>query len=430
MLSIECSDISDENTDVIVNTTTETMELSESAVSKALLQKAGASLQQACNQLVQDGFRLDHGQIVDTSSYGSLKCQKLIHAHVPQRSDAVKASTDHFSLIHDIVWKCLRKAEQLKLKSISFPAFGFGQGGYSINEVASPILTALQEFGKAPHESVEAVHIVIYDQTLYDQFYSFFLNFFKVSDSSRTWNPFKARRKCIDLQNYGPGENVSSLAIASAPNVSTSNSCIVFKVYASTEAKCHGIVDQLQKLTREVYKEEVVVNSIIRSLIDTDINKIMALEKTFQVSIKIEKKIHQIVIQGEGYEVLEAKGKINNLLYEIEKDIQLALYQFEWYTCGDGDDEKEKYSVEDSFMLERAFQCKEQAVELVIDNVGVVITLQSDPMEETNGNSGSISVVKRVRKKQSGMLYYFNNLLTIVQILILIQVVVWYFFLI
>jgi len=402
MLSIECSDISDESTDIIVNTTTETMGLSDSAVSRALLQKAGTSLQDACNQLVQDGFRLDHGQVVVTNSYGSLKCQKLIHAHVPQRSDAVKASLNHFTLIHDIVLKSLEKAEQLKMKSISFPAFGFGQGGYSVNEVASPILTALQEFGQEPHTSVETIRIVIYDQSLFDQFYSFFLNFFEVSESSRMWNPFKSKRKCVDLQNCSPGKNISSLAVKCTPKSSITNSSIIFDVYASTEAKCQGIVERLQVLTRDVYREEKIENSIIKFLIDTDINKIKALEKICQVCIKIEKKIHQIFIQGERSEVLEAKGKINNLLYEIEKDVQLALYQFEWYTCGDGDDEKEKYSVEDSFMLERAHQCKEQAIELVIDDVGVIISLQCDPMEERNMNSGSISVVKREKKKQSG----------------------------
>ncbi len=142
-LCVENSDISEETTDVIVNTTSEEMKLNESAVSKALLKKAGSMLQTACDQLVQSGLKLDHGQIIPTKSFGSLQCKKILHAHLPNYSWAVQSGIDHYSLIYDIVTKSLTKTEEENLESISLPAFGLGQGGYKVKDIAEPMLKAI-----------------------------------------------------------------------------------------------------------------------------------------------------------------------------------------------------------------------------------------------------------------------------------------------
>ena len=411
-LSIENLDISEEKSYVIVNTTTENMELSGSAVSKALLLKAGVSLQHACTQMVQDGFKLDQGHIVVTKSYGSLKCQKIIHAHVPPRSDAVKSSINHFSLIHDIVLKCLAKTEQLKMKSISFPAFGFGQGGYSIDEVAQPMLTAMQEFGSQPHQTVEIIRIVIFDQALHKQFCDFFMSFFKVSGSlpSRLLNSITSmvtgasQGKCVDLQASGTTGVLPKTKSASSRGMPIAT--IVFNVYASSERKCKEIADQLREFTRNNYKAEQIVKYVVKSLIDTDIEQIHKIEMDCQVSIKVVREIRQIMVQGEKSEVSEAKGRIIEMLNKIEKDVQFELQQHEWYTSGDGDSDKEEYSLEDSFMLERAYQSRVPAIELVIDNMEVVVDLKSNPMEERSKNTGMVRTVKREKKRPPSKLFF------------------------
>ncbi len=116
-LSVENSDISDETTDVIVNTTTEQMQLKDSAVSKALLKKAGSELQSACDQLVPSGSKLDHGQIITTKSFGSLQCKMILHAHLPSYRSAVQSGLDHYSLLSEIVTKSLSKTEEENLES-------------------------------------------------------------------------------------------------------------------------------------------------------------------------------------------------------------------------------------------------------------------------------------------------------------------------
>ncbi len=393
-----------------MNTTAENMKLNDNAFSKALLQKAGSGLQHACDQLVQDGFKLDSGQIVDTKSYGSLKCQKIIHAHVPVRSDAIKASVNHYSLIHGIVMKCLEKADQLKMSSISFPAFGFGQGGYSLDEVARPMLTAMQEFGNKPHKMVEVIRVVILDPALHKDFYDYYVSFFNLSGSlsSRIIHTISAiviggsQGKSVNLQDSTQSGNL--LAPTRSAPVSTTrsipSSTITFHVYAATESKCKQIADQLRQLARESYKTEQIVNSVIKCLIDTDVENIRKIELDCQVSIKIEKQICQLMVQGVKAEVTEAKGKINELLNTIDKTVQLELSQYEWYTGSDSD-KLEVYSTEDSFMLERAYQCNVPAIELVIDDVEVVVNLKNIPMVERSTNTGNVRTVTRAKKKQA-----------------------------
>lgn len=402
-LSIENSDISDEDCDVIVNTTTENMVLGENALSKALLHKAGPDLQRDCDQRVRDGYKLDYGKIVVTESYGKLKCRKLIHAHVPLRPDAVKSSIDHFTLIHSIVTKCLAEVERRGMKSVSFPAFGFGQGGYSVDEVACPMLTAMQEFGKMCPKSVDTIKVVIHDQALHKQFFDFFLDFFKFDKSSPPYRLMsyigsaitgRSQNRSVELQDSGTKKPLHSISQYSQ---AMPTSMLLFDVYAPNEAVCVQIVNQLKQLIKKKSKDEPISNPIIASLFDADCKDIMKVGEDLQVNINIMRGINKIRIQGECMVVVQAKSKILEILNAIEK-AQNGLQQFEWNSYGD-DDDMEKYSSEDSSMLERAFVNKLPAIELTIDKVEVVIDFNK--MKEKSKSSGKVRAVKREKIRHS-----------------------------
>lgn len=71
----------DPQTDVIVNTISDTMNLNQGAVSKAILQAAGPGLQPAVNS--EAGVaRLPFGKVVVTDGY-NLMCRKVFHAVCP-----------------------------------------------------------------------------------------------------------------------------------------------------------------------------------------------------------------------------------------------------------------------------------------------------------------------------------------------------------
>lgn len=77
---VRCCDVGPQ-TDVIVNTISDTMNLNQGAVSKAILLAAGPSLQQAVNS--EAGVaKLPSGKVVVTDGY-NLMCRKVFHAVCP-----------------------------------------------------------------------------------------------------------------------------------------------------------------------------------------------------------------------------------------------------------------------------------------------------------------------------------------------------------
>lgn len=400
-MSVEKSDISEEETDVIVNTTSEEMQLSTSAVSKALLDKAGQILQQSCDQLVQSGFRLDHGDVVDTKAFGSLKCKKIIHAHVPLRSDAVKAGVDHASLIAETVAKCLKKAETLGMTSISFPAFGFGQGGYSVDEVAGPMLTAFREFGREGPKQVQTIKVVIFDQKLHKQYFDFFVDFFKVDTSApqKIVSTIKSKLnpkgghggKYVELQD---GAQIASIRQSATHHEPVNNQVLLFNIYAPSADKCSHIATKLKEFVKQKCAVEEIENPVLAYLIDSDIADIKCIGTKLQVRINVIPQIKKIEISGETSDTKEAKIEILKIINEIEK-AQIELKSFQWQT--ESGDDVEQYSEEDSLKLERAQAKKVQALQLVIDQIEVIIDL--DKMEERSKDTGVVRKVVRVHSK-------------------------------
>ena len=82
-VEIVCGDITDDDSDVIVNTTLPELKLDSGAVSKAISRKAGPAMQQSCSLYIQQHKQLDDGKVCVTDATGQLKCKKVFHIVVP-----------------------------------------------------------------------------------------------------------------------------------------------------------------------------------------------------------------------------------------------------------------------------------------------------------------------------------------------------------
>ncbi len=424
-LSIKNADISEEETDIIVNTTTAEMKLSSSAVSKAILKKAGPILQQTCDQLIQSGLSLDHGQIVETKAFGSLQCKRIIHAHIPPRSEAVKVGVNHSSLIAGIISKCLSKAESMGMKSVSFPAFGFGQGYYSVREVAEPMLTAFRDFGSEGPKQIQVIRVVILDQKLHKQFFDFYVNFFKLDVSvprkyvhaiRSKLNP-KGGHEEIDVELQCSGE-IASMQFMHQCSEPVKSGVLLFDIYANSEENCTRIAARLKEIVKEKCVMEEIENPFIAYLIDADISDIHSIGTHLQVQVDVILQVKKIEIQGEKDLAKEAKMKISGVLSEIEESAS-ELKFFQWQR---GDDD-ETYSYEDSFKLERARAKKIHAIQMAIDDIEVIIDL--DKMEERSA-TGIVRKVNRSAIKQSGELHSFIVIVSSASIAMHVELFVFY----
>ncbi|XP_017345057.1 protein mono-ADP-ribosyltransferase PARP14 [Ictalurus punctatus] len=136
--------IQDARSAVIVNTVSEDLDLSKGAVSKALLSAAGPQLQAETYSHLK-AFRTpspNHGDIVATNGY-NLNCLKVFHTVCPFWSGGHRSEDE---ILKGIIQKCLIKAENQKMVSISFPAIGTGNLGFPRDVVSRIFLSEIRAF--------------------------------------------------------------------------------------------------------------------------------------------------------------------------------------------------------------------------------------------------------------------------------------------
>ncbi|KAI4878324.1 hypothetical protein NFI96_031569 [Prochilodus magdalenae] len=139
-ISLKKGNIQDACSDVIVNTILQNMDLSQGAVSKALLQAAGPQLQ---SEARSRSSNLSYGDLVVTDGY-NLNCKKVFHTVCPFWNGG--ANSEDEQALKKIFRNCLIEAEQQNMFSISFPAIGTGNLGFPKDVVSSTLLREIHDF--------------------------------------------------------------------------------------------------------------------------------------------------------------------------------------------------------------------------------------------------------------------------------------------
>lgn len=386
--------------------------LTRTAVSKAILERAGEQLQKTCTQLVTNGITLEHGQTVTTLACGSLRCRKIIHAHLPFKRATSSSSIDCDKLIEDIVDDCLRKAEGDRMESISFPAFGLGSGGYGVNEVASPMLKTFKRFGLSSPKHLKLIKVVIFDKDLYTLFRNFYCKFFNrdltapspPSLLSRIFgfannSDDDAQELQSSMSRGLPGIQPSDPYPVSTPHTITgphtvTNSVVVFKIFAASDAVCTEVESKLRDSIKTKSVTRVVKdNDTVRHLIDADTEAVLQIGESLGVKVVIKSKINEITISGEKTKVLEAVVQVKQILSEVEK-CKNELNIYEWQSEDDGG--FEPYPPEASIKLERAYSKKLDTIQLIVEGVSVLIDLQEKiEISQMTGKRRDVIRVKR-----------------------------------
>ncbi|NXU75911.1 PAR15 polymerase, partial [Oreotrochilus melanogaster] len=143
-------------TDIIVTSVGKDLQLEGGPLSRVLLNKAGPMLQVELQEVGQ-GKIIEEGSVWKTQSY-NLNCLIVLHAVLPrfQKNGSVK-------IFGNIVTKCLQIAEELSLKSITFPAIGTGRLEYPKPYVAELLFEKVFDFSsKNGINSLQEVHFLLH----------------------------------------------------------------------------------------------------------------------------------------------------------------------------------------------------------------------------------------------------------------------------
>ncbi|KAK2532667.1 protein mono-ADP-ribosyltransferase PARP14 isoform X1 [Columba livia] len=149
--------IEDATTDVVVISVTKDLQLDKGPLSKALLSKAGPMLQMGLKE-ESLGKTAEEGSVFKTKGY-NLGCSVVLHAVVPAWSQKQTS----LKVLGNIITKCLEIAEELSLKSVTFPAIGTGNLGFPRFAVAKLLFDKVFEFSsKNGVNSLEEVHFLLH----------------------------------------------------------------------------------------------------------------------------------------------------------------------------------------------------------------------------------------------------------------------------
>nr|XP_046242508.1 protein mono-ADP-ribosyltransferase PARP14-like isoform X2 [Scatophagus argus] len=149
--------IQDQTTAVIVNTISENMNLNQGAVSKAILQAAGPSLQAAVRSEAGVAM-LNYGDVIITDGF-NLKCQKVFHAVCPFWDNGQGQAEEE---LISIIRYCLGEAEQRQVTSLCFPAIGTGNLSFPRDVVSRVLLKEVHLFSRrrSSHHLREVVIVI------------------------------------------------------------------------------------------------------------------------------------------------------------------------------------------------------------------------------------------------------------------------------
>ena len=402
-------DISDEQSDVIVNSTSVDMALTATRISQSISKKAGPNMQTLCSSFVQAGVTLKDARIISHAASGKLKCHKVYHAYVEKKRPGTPATASQTQLVKEVTENSLCKAEENRETSISFPVFCLGEGGYTVVESGHPMLEAIQEFTQRCPKFLNEIRIVILDDKMFNTFKEMFFKFFSTSDVSL---PSSRGRSWLSRQLFEPMPKKEGVSIAIAQKPQAQHTQHYQPTYQVEEcgAKIHiycaesSAIEQIEQKLSEIIDKNIKTDTVdledLTSLLGKDdIDELFEICHQKCVSVNLQKKMGRLLIEGEVTAVDKARIQIELKLLEFRK-VTTELHMYEWSCIDEEGHTHIPYSPEVCFQLEKAYQKKLSSVETVVEDLPVVINLQSTTMTETD-NAGIQRVVKREKKSTS-----------------------------
>jgi O-acetyl-ADP-ribose deacetylase (regulator of RNase III) len=149
-------DITEQEVDAVVNAANNHLWMG-AGVAGAIKRKGGIEIE---TEAMGKG-PIPVGEAVVTRA-GSLKAKYVIHAAVMGQD--LKTSEEQ---IRNGTLNSLKRAEELNIKSIAFPAFGTGVGGFPVEDCARIMIDAVRGFS-IHAESVREVRFVLFDKESYN----------------------------------------------------------------------------------------------------------------------------------------------------------------------------------------------------------------------------------------------------------------------
>ncbi|KAG5833574.1 hypothetical protein ANANG_G00277340 [Anguilla anguilla] len=383
LLQVVTGDITQETTDVIVNSSNADFSL-RSGVSKAILDAAGPVVDAECKQL---GAQANKDMIMTQS--GNLKSKKVIH--IVGQTDVTK--------ITGSVKAVLQMCAQNQFASVSFPALGTGQGGVSPSQVADAMLDAVADVVQQdPAMSLQLVRLVVFQAPMLTNFCSSMQK--REGTGTLTKVPKTGAKRFKMFSQHGEKEDRKKAKKLSLEGKTFDPA--IFHLCGDSQDRVEKGKRWIQNLFQQELTFQEIRDEAILDLSEEDHRKLRELQQSLQVSVKLEEGDPEasIIVEGLSRDILKAMSYIQDMLKKArteqtqKRDAELVSNLVEWqYQQGS------QYLPFDSLtnlQLQRALESQEADVTIAIHGQQYKVSLPDGPAVDSSGNQLQIKCIDKL----------------------------------
>ncbi|XP_026350618.1 protein mono-ADP-ribosyltransferase PARP14 isoform X1 [Ursus arctos] len=288
ILQVAFGDITKEEADVIVNSTSKAFNL-KAGVSKAILECAGQNVEMACSRLAQKG---NNDYIVTEG--GLLRCKNIVH---------VIGGNDVKKSISFVLQEC----EKRNYSSICLPAIGTGNAQKDPDKVADAIIDTIEDFiQKGMLQSVKKVKVVIFLPHLLDVF----CDSMKKREASLASPQPSLKSKLTCSPSQSP-QKQNRLVLKKKTESASFQVC-------GENVKCiKNVVSWIQDLiTKELcpYTNE---DECLKDFNEKEYQKLNELQENLNIAICLDSKRPLIEVFGIGKDLTQARNVIEEMIKRI-----------------------------------------------------------------------------------------------------------------
>ncbi|XP_072668141.1 protein mono-ADP-ribosyltransferase PARP14 isoform X5 [Canis lupus baileyi] len=364
IFQVASGDITKEEADVIVNSTSKTFNL-KAGVSKAILKCAGQNVEMACSLLAQTG----NSDYIVTEG-GLLKCKNIIH---------VIGGNDVKKSISFVLQEC----EKRNYSSICLPAIGTGNAQKDPDKVADAIIDAIEDFiQKGMPKSVKKVKVVIFLPHLLDVFYDS-MKKREASQASPQQSLESKLKSSVSSPSQSP-QKQNPLVLKKKTESATFQVC-------GENVKCmKNALSWIQDvITKELcpYTNE---DECIKDFNEKEYHKLNELQENLNIAICLDSERPLIEVFGTGNDLTQAR----NAIEEMIKGIRLAKEQksqadfisefIEWQYYNNGT--FHSFDKITNLQLENARKAKKRTTLVKVNHKSYTVDLVTNIATDTKGH--------------------------------------------
>ncbi|XP_029795296.1 protein mono-ADP-ribosyltransferase PARP14 isoform X2 [Suricata suricatta] len=385
VFQVAFGDITKEEADMIVNSTSKTFNL-KAGVSKAILECAGQNVEMECSRQVQKG----NNDYIITEG-GLLKCKNIIH---------VIGGNDVKRSMSSILQEC----EKRNYSSVCLPAIGTGNANQDPAGVADAIIDAIEDFiQKGLVQSVKNVKVVIFMPYLLGVF----------------WDSIRKREQSLTSLRQSLKSNVTSLMDSLHQSPQKQNPLVLkkktelatFQVCGENVKCVKNALTWIQDLiTKELcpYTNE---DECIKDFNEKEYQKLNELQENLDIVICLDSEKPLIEVFGIGKDVTQARNAIEEMIKRIrlakeeksQADFISEFIEWQYYDK----DTFHSFNKRVNLQLENARKAKQRLAVVEVNHQSYTVDLCKNTA--TDGKGCSLPV-RRLMKSEAGIPKHWSDM--------------------